>query len=278
MEILILILSGIIGGVIAGMLGLGGGIFYIIILPYVVQVYGVNESNISAFVIANSLIGISFASFTSLLTELKHIKVYWQESLFLGIPAVFISLITTKYIVQSSWFSVEIFNILVVILMVYILTQMLFKKKTKANDQKLHIIPATLSGSFAGLVSALSGLGGGIIIIPLLQIFQKQSVRKAKLISLVVIFLTSCFISIQNLISIAPDNPEIDYQIGYILPAIVVPLVFGVLIGSPLGVKLSYKMKDEYINILFSVFVVIVLVEKLLLFFQDDFFFLFKCS
>jgi uncharacterized membrane protein YfcA len=268
MEYLILILSGLLGGLIAGLLGLGGGIFYILILPYIMDWYGIPSNEASSYVVANSLIGIAFASGVSIFTQFKKLKKYYLEIVYIAIPAVLFSLLATGYIVHSSWFSKEVFNIFVVLLMLFILFQMQFKNKNKAsNGQKEpNIKPneGALSGSISGFISALSGLGGGIIIIPILQIKLKQSIQKAKLISLAIIFISATFISIQNLLS----TPLIQYSeinmVGFIIPSIAIPLILGVLIGGPIGVKWSSKMSDKTLNQLFIAFVLIVLIEKLL--------------
>lgn len=267
MEYAILFFSGIIGGGIAGLLGLGGGIFYIIVLPFVFIWFGIPAEESTAFVVANSLIGIAFASGTSIFKEFKSIKTYYKESLLIAIPAVIISLLSTAFIVHGPWFSKEIFSGFVIILMIFILIQMQWKQSHKKDitvtNHTIKTRPGILSGGLAGFISALSGMGGGIIIIPILQIVFHQSVRKAKLISLVMIFLSSSFISIQNLFS----NPE--YQItqmksiGYILPAVALPLVLGVFIGSPLGVRWSHKMNDKRLNQAFILFVFLVLLEKI---------------
>jgi uncharacterized membrane protein YfcA len=266
-EILVLVFSGIIGGLIAGLLGLGGGVFNILILPYVLEWFGVPREISTPFVVANSLFGIAFASATSLISEYKNLVLYWKEGLFLGVPAVVASLLSTHYIVQSEWFSVKVFNVFVIFLMLFILSQLLLKRNIQETNQKLSFLPISTSGALAGFISALSGLGGGIIIIPLLQIKFKQCLRKAKLISLIVIFLSSTFMTFLNLLSKATPLENISYQFGFILPGIAIPIVLGVFIGSPLGVKLSYKMADQYIKILFSLFVVLVLIEKLMFFF-----------
>lgn len=266
MEYIVLISSGIIGGLIAGMLGLGGGIFYILILPVIMNWYGIPPSEASPFVVANSLIGITFASGVSVITQFKKLKKYTREIIYIGVAATIFSLFATGFIVHSQWFSKELFNIFVIILMLFILLQMQFKNKKETPkdllDQNIKPSSGAITGSISGFISALSGLGGGIIIIPILQIKLLQSTQKAKIISLAIIFISSAFISLQNTLSTPQFQLSEIYHIGFIIPSIALPLIIGVIIGGPLGVRWSSHLKDEILNKLFSIFVLIVLLEK----------------
>lgn len=270
MEIVFLIVIGIIGGLIAGILGLGGGIFYILTLPYLITWFGIPTEYVTPFVVANSLIGIAFASLSSLIVQYSSIKKYLPEIVLIGIPTVVISLLVTKFVVHSSWFSIEFFNILVILLMIYILYQIVLKNKNKQREtkrlenQKIKINEGLFSGFTAGLVSALSGLGGGIVIIPLLNIYFKQDLQKTKIISLAVIFLSSAFVSFENIFSQPQYQSDNLNTLGFIIPAISIPLILGVIVGGPLGVKLSSRLSEKTISLLFAFFVILVLVEKLI--------------
>ena len=50
--------------------------------------------------------------------------------------------------------------------------------------------------------------------------------------------------------------------IGYIIPSCIIPITIGVLIGSPLGLRWSNKLKRKHLDILFMSFVLMVLIEK----------------
>ena len=266
MEFILLLLTGFAGGLTAGMLGLGGGIFYILVLPTIINWFGIPPEEASPFVVANSIIGIAFASGVSIFTEYKKLLLYSREIIYIAIPSVIFSLTATFFIVHSSWFSREFFNVFVVILMVFILIKMLLKQQIKntetLTDNALNAKQGFFTGSVSGTISALSGLGGGVIIIPILQIQYHQSTKKSKIISLAIIFISTVFISSQNLISL-PDYSltEINH-IGFIIPEMAFPLIIGVIFGGPIGVKMSRLMTDNALNKLFSIFVFIVLIEK----------------
>jgi len=258
--------TGIVGGLIASMLGLGGGIFYILVLPFIMHWYGIPAEEAAPFIIANSIFGIAFASGVSIISQFKNLRSYLREILIIGIPASATSLLATAYIVHSPWFSKEVFNILVIILMIYILIRLQFYKVQSIPkdllNKEIETKEGSISGSISGLVSAVSGLGGGIIIIPILQIRLKQSMQKAKIISLSIIFMSAVFISLQNLISQANFQAKDLESIGFIIPRIVIPIIIGVFIGSPIGTKLSKHLSEEMLGNLFKLFIILVMIEK----------------
>jgi uncharacterized membrane protein YfcA len=63
-------------------------------------------------------------------------------------------------------------------------------------------------GGFAGVLSALSGLGGGVIIISILNLRYNVNMIKAKSISLGVIFITSLVMSISNML----EEPKLNFE------------------------------------------------------------------
>ncbi|MDA3904475.1 MAG: sulfite exporter TauE/SafE family protein [Bacteroidales bacterium] len=263
MDIAFLIFLGIVGGLIAGMLGLGGGIFYILIFPYLIEARGFPSELTAQFAIANSLFGIMVASGMSLISYKRKGKFPIKEILTVGIASAIIAYFSLNFIVLQVWFSKIIFNIFIIILMIYILLKMYLELNLeKKENGKITVAQGIASGGIAGFVSALSGLGGGIIIIPLLTFRFKISLVKAKTISLAMIFISSLTMTINNLIVQPYQTIESVKTIGYIIPSCIIPITIGVLIGSPLGVKWSTSLKRKYLDLLFMVFVIIVLIEK----------------
>jgi len=263
MDIVFLILIGIIGGMVAGLLGLGGGIFYVLIFPYLIEARGLPHDLNAQLVIANSLFGVMVASGRSVFGYQQKGLFPIKEIIAIGTASAIAGYLSIHFIVLQAWFSKTIFNIFIIILMLYILLKMYLELKIeKKEDGQITVYQGIASGGIAGFVSALSGLGGGIIIIPILSMRYKFSLAKAKAISLAMIFISSLTITLNNLFTQPPQAITSVKTIGYIIPSLIIPISLGVLIGSPFGVRWSTKLRRKVLDLLFMAFVLIVLLEK----------------
>jgi uncharacterized membrane protein YfcA len=119
-----------------------------------------------------------------------------------------------------------------------------------------------LTGGAAGTAAALTGLGGGTIIIPLLNLWQKIDILKAKSISFGTIFVIAFWLSVNNLF-LEPSYPIPKSQ-GLIVFPMIIPISIGVLIGSPLGVLVSHKISTRAVTILFLTVISIVAIQKII--------------
>lgn len=85
-----------------------------------------------------------------------------------------------------------------------------------------------LVGIFAGTIVALSGLGGGIIMVPLFLIVLKKSMHSATALSLSIVPILSISALIKY-ISITPTHQISSYQTGYLLWIMLIPMLLGVI-------------------------------------------------
>jgi uncharacterized membrane protein YfcA len=146
----------------------------------------------------------------------------------------------------------------------------MWKRQTQLNSQNsvqqigpdFLLAGYALTGIGAGTVSSLTGLGGGIFIVPVLHSLVQLPIKKANAVSMGVISITS-FSS--GLISIAA-NPEAEIQVshmGYLVFPVVLFLALGGMVGSFFGVQLSKRMKESWISALFMVFLLAVFILKI---------------
>jgi uncharacterized membrane protein YfcA len=132
--------------------------------------------------------------------------------------------------------------------------KILIEDNSTENESKLLLAGI---GVFGGAIAALSGLGGGIIVVPLLMIFGKIDVKKATSISMGFIAFSSLFLSINNIVGL-------DSESQLIYPSIIFPLVIGVIIGAPQGVNLAKRLSSKTVKSIFMIFVMVMLFYKLI--------------
>lgn len=270
-DYIFIFLAGLGGGFLAGLLGIGGGVIYILILPLALREVGVVEQEIAQQVIANSIFGTMVASLFGSITLIRDKDFYWKDVLIVGISGVVISYLLLFFFVNTPYYSERTFNIAVIVFLGLILFtsfnksryQLLFKKPV-SNHKAWYVF----TGGMAGAMAALSGLGGGTVVVPLLKSGLHMDIKRAKSISLGVILITSALMTLFNML----DKPVHSFQgssLGYIVFPVVIPLSVGVVLSSPLGVKVSNKISSRIISYIFAGFLLLVIVRKIIALIQS---------
>lgn len=257
----LLLAAGIIGGYMSGLLGIGGGIIYIFVIPYTLHFWNIPEQWHAQVIIANSLAAIFFSSLAANYTHYKKKYYYPRPILIIGLASIVASWLSLKYYINTDLFSMKAFLCCLIVLLVYMLVLTLKGSSVPANDsvQKVPLWGLLLIGVFSGIVAAASGLGGGIIVIPLLNRFFGINIRKAGAISMGVIMLTSLAITLINLNTAIP---QMTGMVGLIIPTICIALSVSVLITSPLGVTAAHKLNPRWISLIYAGFLFIIIVDK----------------
>ncbi len=114
-----------------------------------------------------------------------------------------------------------------------------------------NLAPASILSFFAGGLSGLLGLGGGIIQVPVMTLVCGVPMKAAAATSNFLIGVS------------AAASAFIYFRRGYLDPDLAAPIVVGVLIGSFAGIKVLYRAPAGRIQAVFSVFVLAVAVKML---------------
>ncbi|MFY0591894.1 sulfite exporter TauE/SafE family protein [Roseivirga sp.] len=264
-EFLLLLIMGLAGGFLAGLIGIGGGVMYILVLPYLLLNMGFPQEEIVQYTIANSLFGTTFAALSGNVALMKRKEFFWKDVLIIGMFGAVCSVLVLLLVVNTASYQRDQFNMIVIGIMLFIAIRTLIQTRKPSGGQyekKTSFIGLGSIGAAAGSVSALSGLGGGTVIIPILNSGLKMPMHKAKSISLGVIFITSLTLSIYNLF----ETPMVDYtnqNTGYIVWPLALLISLGVIIGSPFGVIVGRKLSNRVISYIFVLFVLVVIADKL---------------
>lgn len=257
---------GLVGGLLAGLIGIGGGVMYILVLPYLLLGMGFPEQEIVQYTIANSIFGTMFAALSGTAPLIKKGDFFWKEVVTIGVWGTITSLLVLNFVVNTSLYNKTLFNYVVIVIMVFIAIRTMLQAKRESGGDHEHKIKSWglgLVGIASGSVSALSGLGGGTVIIPILNSGVKMSMQKAKGISLGVIFITAFSLSIFNLFE-EPMTDFVNQSTGYIVWPLALMISLGVIIGSPLGVIISKRLSNRTISYIFVLFVLVVIADKVI--------------
>jgi len=137
---------------------------------------------------------------------------------------------------------------------VFALVRMFFKTHEDAVEKELHYSYLLLIGILLGAFSMTIGVGGSILLVPILVGFLHVSLKKA--VSAGLFFVV--FSSVAGLISHAIEG-HIDYQSGIIIGF---ASLFGVYLGIHLKERVSHKVQKSLL-LTFYLFVVLYLANRI---------------
>jgi len=142
------------------------------------------------------------------------------------------------------------------------LLKFLYKSNATVSDEtKPSMFKFSFTGLLTGVIAGLSGLGGGVIMIPLFTQYLKMGIKKSASISIGVIpIMMIPMILLYG--SYDPIHVE-GSQWGYILPGMFFPLVGGLLFAAPLGVTVGQKSSSKRLKIIFAVLIVAVIIKTI---------------
>lgn len=265
MELLILLLLGIIAGIVAGLFGLGGGILFTPILFVVFSEAGIQ--NPVVLTIASSLFCTFIASVGSSVRQYHQQNFFLTEGLKVGmLGAVGVTL--GKIVITSPYYSQEEFVIFFSLLLLYV-AFMFYRRGSQQsttaeeNDEPVTWGQSSVTGGLGGFVAALAGIGGGGVMVPLMNLwYKKPFVRTVSISSLAIVT-----ISLAGCMQLAFTNGTAEtltkYHLGYVDFGAALPLAAGGLFGGFLGALINLKINRRYLQYAFSVLAVAMAVKLL---------------
>lgn len=260
-NIVLLFLAGCTGGFLSGLLGVGGGIIFVPIYDYFLRKNGASSTDLVSYTLANSFFSVMVSGFTGSITAFRNKMLDYKLFLTVAFSAVFSITITTLIISSAGWYSPVKFKIFFSIILIYALIKTWFNKSQVSENEEMTTRLCILAGIVTGIISGLSGVGGGIIMIPIFTIFGKMEIKKASVLSLAVIPV----LALPNLLIYILENPEqkLEFSTGYISWMLVIPVVAGVISTVKLGLKTAKLLSADTIKTIFAGFIIITLVNIL---------------
>ncbi len=252
-------LGGVVG-ILAGMLGIGGGLIIVPALLYLLNSFqNIDIEHGMPIAIATSL---STVIFTGLSSARSHAKMGNIDMSILPVIVIAISIGAMLGAKFASFISGVVLQRIFAVLVILIALQMLLSRKPQAHSQlsKLSLSGVGLS---SGFIAALMGIGGGALIVPALVWFQ-VNIKKAIGCASVCGVAIAVFGSLSFIIAgyNKPYLPE--YSLGYVYLPATLGIVIVSVFTAPLGAKLTNRIDTVKLKRIFAGFLVIVSIRMLI--------------
>lgn len=254
MIILSYLVAGVFAGLVAGLLGVGGGIVVVPMLIIAFEAQGFSDSVLTHMAIATSLGTIVFTSLSSIWSHHQNGAVLWKVFQPIALGIMLGAVLGVFTVIQLDG---QLLKRLIGIFAVIVALRMLSKRSASGKAPIPSRLILGVAGSVIGWVSSMFGIGGGTLSVPFLSrcdIDMKKVVGTAAACGLpIAIFGAGTNMFVGQGVS---DRP--DWSIGYIY----LPALLGVVVASvyfaKVGAKLAHRIPSEKLRSLFAVLLLLV--------------------
>lgn len=236
------IVIGLLAGLLSGSFGVGGGVIIVpglVLLLHFTQRLSHGTSLLAIMPIAAAgVIGFGF-----------HGSINIGYAFFLGIGSIVGAVLGTKLLssISNEWLA-RIFSAILIITAIWLFVDI------PVNSEELALTPATVIlliavGVLAGGIAGLLGVGGGIIVVPVLILVFGAAAPIAKGTSLLIALIAGTAGSWRNY-----RNQNIDIPVALKIGLAGIPTAL-------IGAQLAMVMSDQVSTILFAILLVITAVR-----------------
>jgi len=259
-AVVLLSVAGLLSGVLAGFLGIGGGT---LLVPVLIQLNAlpipIEFSPVEAT--ATSSLAILVTSMAGSLQNWSMGYLRVDQIFLLGAPALVTAFLGTMvgdrippYLLLLGFALLLFSNLYLVSLKKSVISKAQFRESRMAVGPAINPLTARIvTGSTAGFMAGLFGVGGGVILVPLQILLLGEKIKSAVRTSLGVIVMTSIAACAGHAI-----NQNINWVAGLILGV-------GGLVGVQISTRYLPRLSNEAVTQLFRLLLVVL---SIYIFFQ----------
>jgi len=263
--------SGLVAGILAGMLGVGGGIILVPVIYYILPLMGQNGDYIMHMAVGTSLATIIPTSIVSTLSHNRKGAVDWLTFRKIALYVVFGVLLGTF---SADMVKGHVLTMIFAFIALLVALRLLWvKKEQKALIAEEDDIPQTsrsktsrvekVSGMMIGFFSALMGIGGGSFSVPILT-GRGFSIHRAVGTSSAIGFLIAVPGTLGFMVA-GRDVPVLpQYSLGYVNLLVFTLIVPATMIASPWGVRIAHKMSPVILRRSFGLILLIISIRMMI--------------
>lgn len=261
--VLTYLLVGAVAGVLAGLLGIGGGLVIVPMLVYCFASQQIPQEHIMHIALGTSMASIIFTSISSFLAHHRRGAVHWPVVRRIT-PGILAGTLGGTFV--AARLSTGFLKGFFALFLYYVAIQMLLNRKPKPSRD----FPGTAGmfgvGGVIGVVSSLVGIGGGTLSVPFMM-WCNLAVHHAIGTSAAIGFPIAVAGSIGYVVNGCSAANLPAASVGFIyLPALGC-IVLASVLTAPLGVRLAHRLPVAQLKKVFAVLLLAVGTKMLMGFF-----------
>jgi len=244
---MVLLITGVAAGLATGLLGVGGGFIIVPALYFIMESMGIPMDTAIRTAFGTSLAVILPTALNGARSHYRRGFLDLEEAIPIGVLG-FLGSMAGAY--TAGIFSAEVLKSFFGALLLFIALQMIFSGKIDGGRE---LRGAALPlGFLAGLLSGLLGIGGGVVLVPLLVMVAGFDVLEAVGTSSLVIALTAAGGTASYIYSGLGRAP-LPFSAGYVNILQFMVIVFMSVPFSWIGASLAHSVDVRYIRYLFII-------------------------
>lgn len=259
----LLFLSGLLISALSTILGVGGGVFSVPLLHFFGQSI-IPERELLHMAVSGSLVVAWILSLSGTIANWRSRTIDFHLALPLGSGTVLGALIGSFISGSFSKFAIGLlFSVLLLSTAIHTLIKLRTPDRARSDQNQpstlkppVYLLP--LAGILIGILSSLTGVGGGVLMVPLLNKGYSVEMKRAVSTSTFCIIFTAFVGVLGYALFYTASNPLPQPSFGYLYLPFVIWMSGGAILGGYIGALTGKKIHSTLLKVLLSVLQIIV--------------------
>ena len=258
--LLVLLVVGAAGGFIAGLVGIGGGVIFGPALFFAFGAAGVTDPVLTPLTLGTSLLCTFAASASGTVAQQKRGAIDGRTALVTGAFAAVAVVLVGRFVSTQPWYDKEAFQLVLGVSLLVVVVRMLTGGKADAyTSADARATPPLLAatGGAAGAISALAGIGGGVVLVPMFSGLVRLPTKVAAGTSTAAITIITA-VGVATYVVLGWSAPVPDGALGYVDWRGAAALALPAVVTARAGVTTAHRIDVRYVRYSFAAFAAIV--------------------
>lgn len=239
--------TGAFAGLLAGLLGVGGGLIIVPILSFIFEAQHFPHDQVIHLALGTSLASILFTSVSSMRAHHAHGAVEWSTVKDIT-PGILLGTFGSSLL--ASHLPTGFLKVFFVCFLFYVATQMLLNFRPKPSRQLPGKGGMFTAGGIIGGVSAFVGIGGGSLSVPFMT-WCNVSMHRAIATSAAIGFPIAASGALGYIVG-GQEVGSLPYSLGYVYLPALAGLVLASMPMAPFGARLAHRLPVAKLKKIFA--------------------------